>query len=285
VFKGVAGILSARGTFAGMLERIDIHGNTETPQFTITHANHPVPLHARYHTIVDGTNGDTILERIDASFLDTSLVATGSVIDVRGVPGRTVTLNVTMDDARVEDVLKLAIKGDPPPLVGGLSMRTAFMLPPGKTDVVKKLELNGTFTMTDARFTNADIQRKINELSARSRGNVDTAAFEHVTSDFKGRFRLANGRLTIPEVTFNAPGSIVRLEGTYDLVAETVDFSGTLFMQAKVSQTTSGFKSVLLKVIDPLFKGKGGGSAVPVKITGSRRRPLFGLDKGRVFKK
>lgn len=285
VFKGVAGTLSARGTFAGMLERIDIHGNTETPAFTITHANHPVLLHARYHTIVDGTNGDTILERIDASFLDTSLVATGSVIDVRGVPGRTVTLNVTMDNARIEDVLKLAVKGDPQPLVGGLSMRTAFVLPPGKKDVVEKLELNGAFTMTDARFTNAEVQRKINELSARSLGNIDTATFERVTSDFKGRFRLANGRLTIPEVTFNAPGSVVRLAGTYDLVAETVDFNGTLFMQAKVSQTTSGFKSVLLKIIDPLFKAKGGGSAVPIRITGSRHRPSFGLDKGRVFKK
>ena len=40
----------------------------------------PVPLRTKYHAITDGTNGDTRLERIDTSFLRTSLVAKGSVV-------------------------------------------------------------------------------------------------------------------------------------------------------------------------------------------------------------
>ena len=75
----------------------------------------------------------------------------------------------------------------------------------------------------------------------------------------------------------------MRLAGTYDLVPETLDFRGTLFLDVKVSQTVTGFKSVLLKIVDPLFKREGGGSAIPIKITGNRDNPSFGLDKGRVF--
>ena len=110
VFHGISGILSAHGTFGGLLERIDIHGETETPQFTVAVGGHPVPLHTKYHAVVDGTNGDTLLERIDGSFLNTSLVAKGAVVETPGKKGRTVTLDVTMDKARLEDVLQLAVK-------------------------------------------------------------------------------------------------------------------------------------------------------------------------------
>ena len=55
-------------------------------------------------------------------------------------------------------------------------------------------------------------------------------------------------------------------------------------MDAKISETVGGFKGVLLKVIDPLFKGENGGSDIPIQISGSRNNPTFGLDKGRIFK-
>jgi hypothetical protein len=54
-------------------------------------------------------------------------------------------------------------------------------------------------------------------------------------------------------------------------------------MDAKVSETTTGIKRVLLKVVDPLFRRDGGGSAIPIKVTGSRANPQFGMDKGRLF--
>ena len=48
----------------------------------------------------------------------------------------------------------------------------------------------------------------------------------------------------------------------------------------------TGFKSVLLKAVDPMFKQKdGSGSVIPIKIAGSRNAPEFGLDVRRVFKK
>ena len=52
-----------------------------------------------------------------------------------------------------------------------------------------------------------------------------------------------------------------------------------------ISETVGGFKGVLLKVVDPLFKGENGGSAIPIQISGRRDNPTFGLDKGRIFKR
>src|SRR5712692_2155984 len=118
IFKGIAGILSAHGEFGGSLGRLGIHGETDTPDFTVAIGGHPVSLHTDYHATVDGTTGDTLLDRIDASFEKTSLVAKGSVVGTPGKSGRTVTLDIVMNDARLEDVLRLAVKAPKPPMVG-----------------------------------------------------------------------------------------------------------------------------------------------------------------------
>jgi hypothetical protein len=283
VFKGIAGILSAHGSFGGELQRIDVHGETETPQFQVK-TGQPVPLRARYHAIVDGTNGNTILERIDASFLGTAILARGSVAGTRESKGRTVKLDVAINRGRLEDILKLAIKTPAPPMVGQLQLSTTFVLPPGETDVVNRLRLKGRFSIQGTRFTNLDVQGKINELSQRS--SVKDSRPEtppQVTSRFNGTFALKDGSLAIPDVSFDVPGATVQLAGQYKLVPETIDFKGTLYMDAKVSQTTTGFKSLLLKIVDPLFSRKGGGSAVPIKISGERSNPSFGLDRSRLF--
>jgi hypothetical protein len=103
-------------------------------------------------------------------------------------------------------------------------------------------------------------------------------------SNFQGRFRLGHGALRLPELQFSVPGATVKLAGTYALKPETLDFKGMLLLDAKVSQTQSGIKSMLLKLIDPLFKQKdGSGSAIPIRLSGTRKAPSFGLDFGRVF--
>jgi hypothetical protein len=287
VFKGISGILSAHGSFGGMLERIEVQGQTDTPDFTVSASGLPVPLKTKYHAVVDGTNGDTFLNRVDASFLKTSLVAKGAVAHTPDrKKGRTVTLDVTISQGRLEDVLRLAVENPKPPMTGALKLETGFVLPPGDIDVVRKLRLDGRFDIGAARFTDPEVQRKINELSRRGRGRADEKAPpDRVTSDFSGAFKLGNGELAIPEVTFDVPGAAVELAGTYGLESEALDFEGWLYLDAKISQTTTGFKSLLLKAIDPLFKRKGGGSAVPIRITGPRDNPSFGLDRDRIFKK
>jgi hypothetical protein len=51
-------------------------------------------------------------------------------------------------------------------------------------------------------------------------------------------------------------------------------------MQAKLSQTTTGFKSFLLRFADPIFSKGGKGAVLPIAITGSVQHPHYGLDLG-----
>jgi hypothetical protein len=143
--------------------------------------------------------------------------------------------------------------------------------------------LNGQFDIGAGRFTNGEVQQKINELSRRASGKkLDTENPQHVTSDFSGRFSLGNGTLSLPALTFDVPGAVVELNGTYGLQRETIAFRGELFMDAKLSQTTTGFKSLLLKVVDPLFR-RNGRTRIPIRIGGTRSAPSFGLDTRRVL--
>ena len=49
-------------------------------------------------------------------------------------------------------------------------------------------------------------------------------------------------------------------------------------MEAKLSQMTTGWKSILLKPVDPFFAKHGNGAEIPFKITGTRAEPHFGVD-------
>lgn len=286
VFRGIGGTLSSEGTFAGSLSYIEVLGKTETPDFVVTLSGQPFALHTTYHTVVDGTNGNTSLKRIDASFLHSSLTATGGVFhEAEHEPGRTIELQIEMERARIEDVIRMALKSAEPPMTGALQLRTKFLLPPGDTDVADRLRLDGRFSIAGARFTNIDVQQKIDDLSQRSRGRPETEVKGRVLSDFQGEFHLGGGRLNLPSLRFEVPGAKVRLAGDYALRRETLDFRGTMVMDAKVSDTQTGVKKWLLKVVDPLFRRKDGrdGSAVPFRISGKRSNPSFGLDFGRVF--
>ena len=283
VFTGIGGTLSSRGSFDGSLGWIDVNGESDTPNFVINVSGHPFPLHATYHTIVDGTNGDTRIDRIDAGFLKSSLVARGAVLGGPPGRGRTISLDIQITRARLEDVMAMAVKTPKPPMVGALTLTTKFLLPPGKADVVDRLRLNGRFEISAARFTNDDVQRKIVELSRRGRGQPGQLGQEQVASDFRGRFVLGGGRLDLPDLAFAVPGAQVRLGGSYELQKEALDFKGNLLIDAKVSQAVTGFKSMLLKIVDPIFARPGGGSSIPIKIEGTRSDPKFGLDRDRVF--
>jgi hypothetical protein len=286
VFNGIGGTLASRGSFDGTLSWIEVYGETDTPNFVVSVGNHPFPLHAKYQTIVDGTNGDTRLERIDADFLQSSLVARGDVLDgPPGQKGRTVRLDIDMQKARIEDVMRMAIKAETPPMIGALQLTTTFLLPPGETDVADRLVLKGRFALLRAKFTNDSVQAKIVELSHRGRGRSADQKKEAVRSDFRGRFVLGDGNLVLRDLTFGVPGAQVKLAGRYGIKSETLAFTGSLRIDARVSQTVSGFKSVLLRIADPLFNRPGGGSEIPIKIEGTRSDPKFGLDVRRVIRR
>jgi hypothetical protein len=54
-------------------------------------------------------------------------------------------------------------------------------------------------------------------------------------------------------------------------------------MDAPVSKVAGGMKGFFLKIADPLFRRKGAGTVLPIRISGSREKPEFHLRWGAVF--
>jgi AsmA-like protein len=279
VFKGIAGILSSIGRFSGELDELSVDGETDTPDFRLRSSGNPVRLRTKFHAIVDGTNGNTWLQPVDGILDRSHFSASGEVVHRPGDPGRTISLNVTMTGGRVEDFLELALKGSKPPFRSSMDLNMKFLLPPGREDLSARLRLLGKFHLHAAEFASQDIQEKIDTLSRRGQGKPKSTDIADVRSDFTGNFSLQQGTISFRDLRFAVPGASVLLDGQYMFKDEALDFHGVLRLQAKVSQTVSGIKRILLIPVDPFFSKDGAGTLLHIKITGTRANPQFGRDK------
>jgi hypothetical protein len=281
--KGLGGILSSTGSYSGILDKIVVDGKTDTPDFRLAISGRAVPLHTDFHAIVDGTSGDTYLEPVKARILNSWLEANGSVVRTKVPPGHLVELDVVIEKGKIEDLLKLAIRTDPPIMTGIVNLKTKFDLPPGELGVDNRLKLAGSFQVSGAHFTNEKIQDKVDAFSMRSQGKPQLAEDkipDNIHSDLKGTFNLSNGLITFSELQYQIPGTQVALTGTYSLDGNQFDFHGNARMDAKLSQMVTGWKSILLKPADRFFSKNGAGTEIPIKITGTKSEPHFGVDFG-----
>jgi hypothetical protein len=279
--KGIGGILSSTGEYAGTLEDIVVDGTTDTPEFRIASSEHPLPLHTEFHAIVDGTSGDTYLKPVKATLLHSSFTARGSVTRVHQPNGHDVELEVVMERARIEDLLQLGVRTDPPVMSGPVTMQAKLSLRPGEADVADRLQLAGNFHVLRAHFTNEKLQSRVDSLSLRTLGKPKQAedhVEENAPVDLSGVFTLEDGSLSFSELHFLIPGTQVDMSGEYSLDGRTFDFRGKARLDAKLSQMTTGWKSVLLKPVDPFFSKHGAGTEIPVRVTGTESAPHFGLD-------
>jgi uncharacterized protein involved in outer membrane biogenesis len=282
-FRGVSGILSSTGSYQGTLGKIEVEGTTDTPDFRLATGGHELDLKTDFHAIVDGTDGDTYLEPVVARFLHSALTARGKIIRTAEPHGHDLELNVVIDHARIEDVLKLAVKTEPPIISGPVAMHTQMSLPPGSETVVDRLRLKGTFKILGGVFSSEKIQDRINDLSLRGQGKpqlVKQQGDVTVPSDLSGTFHLDNGVMTFSQLEFSVPGAHADVHGQYSLDGNVFDFQGTLKLKAKLSQLTTGWKSILLRPVDPFFSKNGAGTEIPFRVSGTRSEPHFGLDFG-----
>jgi hypothetical protein len=283
--KGIGGILSSTGEYSGTLGNIVVSGKTDTPDFRIASSGHPLPLHTEFHAIVDGTSGDTYLKPVQATFLHTSFTASGSIVRINQPDqhGHDIELDVVLNHALIQDLLKLGVRTDPPIMSGPVEMKTRLSLVPGEANVADRLNLAGKFHVPDGHFTNPKVQGKLDSLSLRSRGKVKQARdnpHEDVPLDLQGVFSLKDGLLSFSFLHFLVPGTHIDMTGNYGLDGQRFDFHGTARLDAKVSQMMTGWKSILLKPVDPFFSKNGSGTEVPIRVTGTESEPHFGLDFG-----
>jgi hypothetical protein len=284
--KGLKGTLSSKGKFSGPLDYLKVNGVTDTPDFSLRMADHPMALHTDFSAVVDGTNGNTYLNSVTARFLHTTLAVSGKVVDINPeVKGRTIVLDALSRDARVEDLVHLAVKTDEPILTGSAMLRTKINIPEGDSDLIDRLKLVGQFGIDDAQFASSEIQGKIDTLSRKGQGQPKDMDINSVVSEMKGNFNVSEGVVTFSNLNFGVVGASLNLSGTYNLDSGGLNFHGKLMLQAKLSQTTTGAKSFFLKALDPFFKGKNAGTVLQIKITGTKDNPTFGLDHGGDSKK
>ncbi len=278
--KGIGGKLASVGKFTGQLNDIVVDGTTETPDFSLDTANHAMPLHTKFHAVVDGTNGDTYLQPVEARLGESDFTCRGAVVHVKG-KGHMIDLDVTVPNGGIQDFLELGVKTIPVVMTGRLAMKTKLHIPPGKESVTRRIGLQGGFTLGQIHFTNPEVQDKVDMLSLRAQGDPKDAkpGAEDVCSQMVGEFVLGGGKLRFSKLDYTLPGAEVKLAGEYALDGERFEFEGKVRTDAKVSQmVASKWKSVMLKPVDPFFKKEGAGAVIPVKISGTRSAPKFGLD-------
>ncbi len=280
-FKGISGILSSTGKFNGVLQRILVEGNTDTPDFALKKGGATVHLTTHFNSIVDGTNGDTVLNPVDAKFGKSEFICTGGVVHHPGDPGKTVELDAHTRYARMEDILTLVVPG-PPVIKGAAEFQSKIIIPPTHEPVADKLNLDGQFHLSSAVFTDPKTAQRLRTLSDRASGitSEDEKKGEgdaNVASNLFARFKLNNATISLPTLSFEVPGSRIHLAGTYGIVSSAIDMKGTFAMHARLSQTQSGFKSLLLKPFDRYFEKDGAGFEVPIEIGGTREHPAIGV--------
>jgi hypothetical protein len=280
VFNGIRGILSSTGKYSGVLERIEVQGSTSTPDFALKRAGEPMRLNTTFHSIVDGTDGDTILESVDANLGNSEFLCQGSISHIPGSNGKTISLAATTKRARMEDILKLVLGSAKDVIRGDVDFNSKILIPQGRQPVIDKLQLDGRFKLPRLIFTSPKVEQALTTLSLRARG-VDKKQEEEygykprsVASNLNGIFTLKDGVAYFSRCFFSVPGATIDLTGRFNLRSNQIDMKGLFRMQATLSDTQSGFKSLMLKAIDPFFKKNGAGFQVPITITGTRAAPL-----------
>jgi hypothetical protein len=326
VFNGIAGILESSGTYAGTLRDLAVDGESDVPDFRLPSFGNPLHLHAKFHARVDGTDGDTWLEPVDATLGRSHFTTRGKVVrvmrptgppdtatsirsvdnQVSGKPtagrsvaaepvsalpevtparsGHVIDLKVAIDRGNIDDFLRLVSHSQTPLLMGNVAVNATLHIPPGDEPVHMRMKLDGHFKLTDAQFTTAKIQDRIEELSLRGQGKPDAmknADPNSIRSAMEGSFHLDHGVIALPDLKYAVPGADIAVNGTYALDGK-LKFEGTARMQATVSQMVGGWKGFLLKPADRFFRKDGAGTLIPIHVRGSRDAPEVGIDLGRL---
>jgi hypothetical protein len=278
VYDGIAGTFSSAGKFGGNLGHIDISGTTDTPDFEVTSGKHPVPLKTEFTAYVDAIHGDTFLKRVDARFRHTQIVASGSIAKSATGSGKTALIDISNNNGRIEDLMRLFVRKDRPPMSGAITLRAKVEIPPGDRAFLKKINLAGSFGVGEGKFEKTSMQEDVDKLSAGARGEKISSDPETALTDLTGQVVLRNGIANFSDLAFGVPGAKAQLHGSYDLVNYKIDLHGQLWVDSKISNTTTGARALILKAMDPFFKKRKKGEVLPIRLSGTYQKPAFGLD-------
>jgi hypothetical protein len=276
--KAIAGTLSSSGLFRGKLAQCDVTGAVRIDDFEVQSVKHPVALYGKFNTTVNGMRGDVAIHSTQVRFLQTELQATGTVQSTAYQAGKTASIDITGNKARIEDVLRLFTKSDLPSMKGPIKLHAAIILPPGPRPFLQKLELNGAFKISQAVFERQKTRKSLNKLSNRARGHTskdDENVRDNIPSSFSATVGVKNGMARLTRASFETWGANASGGGTYNLLTQQIELRGKLAIQTSLSKAAGGFKSILLMPLNPFFKKPNAGAVLPFEIRGTYSHPTF----------
>ncbi len=276
---GLGGTLSSIGTFSGRLAELHVNGTTDTPDFQLDRSGHTLPLKTTFRAMVNGTNGDTTLEDVRGTLADSAIVVHGSIMHKPGIHGPLISLAMSVPRGRIQDLLKLTMPADQPMLTGAVTLSGSLRLPPGAGRVLDRLALDGQFALSEATFTNPQVQDRVRAFSRRGQGKSANEPIGPVATSIDGTFRIVDSRLSLKNVHVGIPGAALSLQGTSGLRDGALDLTGELRLKATVSQAAGGgWKSFLLSPVDRMFRSADAGAVFAIYISGTQQHPKLGID-------
>jgi hypothetical protein len=276
VFAGIAGTLDSTGHFEGELSALKVRGEAKVPDFRLRISNNALPLRARFTALVDGTNGNTVLQPVEATLGSTRFTTSGGIIRHEADQPRAISLTMSMPDGDLRDVLRLAMKGAPF-MDGRLTLDSKIDIPPLTGKVREKLMVDGRFTVLGGKFLHSTIQNQIEAISKRAQGNPQAAENDAAVSHMYGAFHMEDAAIRFSKLSFGFPGANLDLAGDYSLNSDAIDFAGALKLQATVSHLVTGWKSLLLRPVDRFFEKGGAGTYLNVRVEGTSKAPKLGV--------
>jgi hypothetical protein len=274
VFDGIAGNLSSEGSFGGSFRQMTAEGDTQTAKFVVAKTGHGLPLNTHFSAIVNAIKGDVTLNQVTARFGKDSITAKGSIAR-RENGKRSAILDLACDRGRIEDTFYPFIHNPRSPLFGDVAFQMHVVLPSGHEPFLKKLELNSTFRIQNARFASHELEERVSMVSSPPNHEE-----KQTSADFQGAVRLKNGIAQFTNLSVHDDDAAALLNGNYDLTDQKVNLHGRLKTEASLAKTTHGIKAVFAKAIEPFFKKKPHETVVPVHVGGTYSHPSFGLDLG-----
>jgi len=286
----VSGTLASKGSFQGTLRHIDANASSETPNFAVGHGQ-PTPVSASVKCSINGLTGDVVLDGVDAKTNSTGIHVQGGVV---GSP-KVVDVDISVPSGRAQDILRPFFPGVPP-VAGKVWLHSHAHVDGGGNGVpfLDRLHLDGSFDVPDERLTDHAEEHELSDFSSRAQSSkpgkqqsvIEAPASNadqpedgvDVLSSLQGPAKIEKGIITTQRLTFQVPGASADFHGTFDLHDNAVHLSGNLRMQSNVSHAATGFKSVLLKPLIPLFKKKHAGALIPIAVTGRPGSYKIGSD-------
>lgn len=267
------GTLASSGRFSGKLDALDAQAQTETPDFAVSHG-HATPISGSVQCTVNGLNGDVSYRAMEARSGDTIIHASGSTM---GDPGKATHLEIAVQQGRAEDVLRPFLTTSVP-IAGPITLHARAYLEPTQANrgFLDRLHVDGAFNVPAEKMTNADMRKSLSTFSQRAQGHKvpdppkgSSEPGVDAISSVEGPATIEKGIARTSNLRFQVAGASARLSGTFNFDTTAVHLTGNMATHAMLSGDTSGFKSFLLKPLDPFFKKHKHGAVIPIAVTGT----------------